>query len=189
MSNSGSIYRRMVRAATLDADLYEEVEADRGATRQALLVVLVYSVCAGIGSGLASIPAITAVQFFVSLLLGMVSALVFWAIWSFITFLIGTKVFKGPQTSATYTELLRTVGFSASPGVLLILVFIPFIGWLFSFGALIWMLVAMVVAVRQALDFSTWRALGTCAVGAVLYLLLMSAVSTLLRFVILGTTI
>ncbi|MBE0415080.1 MAG: hypothetical protein IBX36_00860, partial [Dehalococcoidia bacterium] len=70
-----------------------------------------------------------------------------------------------PETSATYGELLRTIGFSATPGMLMIFAFVPFVGGLISLVALVWMFIAMVIAVRQALDFTTWRAIGTCVVG------------------------
>ena len=164
------LVNRMIRAASLDANLYEEVEADTTATRQALLVVLIYSICAGIGAGLVDLPGIGVGSFFWHLFLGLVSALGFWLIWSLITYFIGTTLFKGPETSATYGELLRTIGFAATPGIFMIFAFVPFIGGLISFVAWVWMLIAMVIAVRQALDFTTWRAIGTCLVGGVVYL-------------------
>ena len=159
---------RMIRAAKLDANLYEEVEADTKAIRQALLVVLIYSICAGIGAGLEDVWNEDVGHFFLSLFLGLISALVFWLIWSLITYFIGTRLFKGPETSATYGELLRTIGFSAAPGVLMIFVFVPFVGALIAFLVWVWMLVAMVIAVRQALDFTTWRAIGTVVVGSII---------------------
>ncbi|MCK4964378.1 MAG: hypothetical protein KAS54_04795, partial [Dehalococcoidia bacterium] len=99
---------RMIRAAKLDVNLYEEVEADTTATRQALLVVLIYSICAGIGSGLVNVWNENVGHFFWSLFVGLISALVFWLMWSLITYFIGTRLFRGPETSATYGELLRT---------------------------------------------------------------------------------
>jgi len=162
----------MVRAAKLDVNLYEEVEADTAALPQALLVVLIYSICAAIGSGLVDLSKMTVGHFFWGLFIGLVTALVFWLIWSLITYFVGTTLFRGPQTSATYGELLRTIGFSTAPGVFMIFAFIPFIGWLISLVAFVWMLIAMVIAVRQALDFTTWRAIGTCVVGGIIYLVL-----------------
>jgi hypothetical protein len=113
------------------------------------------------------------------LVIGVVTALVGWFVWSFITYFIGTKVFKGPQTEATYGQLLRSIGFSDSPHVLGILAFIPVLGWVISFIASIWALVAMIIAVRQALDFSTGRAVATCVVGFIV-LIIVSAVVALL---------
>lgn len=181
MKGSRLLVDRMIRAARLDVNLYEEVEADTTATRQALLVVLIYSICAGIGSGLSALPGVAVGHFFWSLFVGLLSALGFWLIWSFITYFIGTRLFRGPETSATYGELLRTIGFSATPGMLMIFAFVPIVGGLISLAALVWMFIAMVIAVRQALDFTTWRAIGTCVVGGVAYL-----VFTLLLGLILG---
>ena len=164
------LFNRMIRAAKLDVNLYEEVEADKSATRQALVVVLIYSICAGIGSGLAMIWDESAGRFFLNLFVGLISALVFWLLWSFITYFIGTKLFKGPETQSNYGELLRTIGFAATPGIFLIFIFIPYIGGFIYFVVWVWMLIAMVIAVRQALDFTTGRAIGTVLVGGVIYL-------------------
>ena len=167
------LVNRMIRAARLDVNLYEEVEADTTATRQALLVVLIYSICAGIGSGLADLSNIDVGHFFWNLFGGLLSALVFWFIWSLITYFVGTTLFRGPETSASYGELLRTIGFAATPGIFMIFGFVPYVGGFISFVVWVWMLVAMVIAVRQALDFTTWRAIGTCLVGGVAYLVFM----------------
>ena len=153
-----SITDRMIRAAKLDVTLYEEVEADKGAMGQAMGVVVLSSVAAGIGTiGTMGIK---------GLVLGTIVALVGWFIWAFLTYYIGTRLLSEPQTKADYGELLRTIGFSSSPGVLRVLGIIPMLGSILSFICGIWMLVAMVIAVRQALDYkSTWRAVGVCLIG------------------------
>ncbi len=153
-----SITDRMIRAAKLDVNLYEEVEADKGAMGQAMAIVVLSSVAAGIGTvGTAGIT---------GLVLGTLVALAGWFIWAFLTYYIGTRLLPEPQTKADYGELLRTIGFSSSPGVLRILGIIPMLGNLLNFICGIWMLVAMVIAVRQALDYkSTWRAVGVCVIG------------------------
>jgi|SRR5689334_11585567 len=161
---------RAVRAAKLDASVYEEVEADKSAIGQAMTVVVVSSVAAGIGSANHGIA---------GLILGAVAALLGWYIWAFITHFIGTKLLPESQTSADVGELLRTTGFSSSPGVLRVLGIIPGFTVIVFFVVSIWMLVAMVIAVRQALDYtSTGRAVGVCAIGwlfqmLVLFLLFM----------------
>ena len=153
-----SITDRMIRAAKLDVNLYEEVEADKGALGQAMGVVILSSVAAGIGTiGTTGIK---------GLVLGTIVALVGWFIWAFMTYFIGTKLLPEPQTKADYGELLRTIGFSSSPGVLRVLGIIPILGNILNFIIGIWMLAAMVIAVRQALDYkSTWRAVGVCLIG------------------------
>ena len=149
---------RMVRASKLDARLYEEVETDRGAMGQATGVVVLSSVAAGIGSvgkgGLLGI------------LLGAVFALIGWYVWAYLTYLIGTKVLPEPETKADPGELLRTIGFSSSPGLIRVLGIIPGLAGIVFVGASVWMLVAMVIAVREALDYkSTLRAIMVCAIG------------------------
>ena len=149
---------RMIRAAKLDVNLYEEVEADKGAMGQAMGVVILSSVAAGIGTiGTTGIK---------GLVLGTIVALAGWFIWAFMTYYIGTRLLPEPQTKADFGELLRTIGFSSSPGVLRVLGIIPMLGNILNFIIGIWMLVAMVIAVRQALDYkSTLRAVGVCLIG------------------------
>jgi hypothetical protein len=158
---------RMMRAAKLDVSLYEEVEADEDALGQAMAAVVLSSVAAGIGSYSLGIG---------GLIWGAAAAILGWFIWAFLTYLIGTKLFPEPQTKATYGELLRSLGFASSPGLIRVLGIIPFFGALVFLIAAIWMLVAMVIAVRQALDYhSTWRAVGVCLVGWIIQGILFAA--------------
>jgi hypothetical protein len=159
---------RFVGAARLNAGIYEEVEADKKATGQAMGVVLLSSVAGGIG--LAGGEG-------VGLVVASVSALLGWVIWAVLVYVLGTRVFAQPQTSADVGELLRTTGFAAAPGVLRVFGAIPGLGVLVLLAVSIWMLVAMVVAVRQALDFtSTWRALAVCVAGWVVTLLMIAVI-------------
>ncbi len=162
------ILPRMLRAALLDANLYEEVEADRGATGQAFLVVLISAVAAGIGSfDNGGLPGI----FWSS-----VAALVGWFLWAYVTYFIGTRVLPTQETVADHGELLRTIGFSSAPGVLRVLALIPPIAGIVFLICTLWMMVAMVVAVRQALDYqSTARAIAVCAIGFPVYAILLAA--------------
>ncbi len=149
---------RMIRAAKLDVHLYEEVEADKKALGQAMGVVVLSSVAGGVGLGEAG-----GVE---GIVLGTIGALVGWFIWAFLTYFIGTKLLPEPQTRADYGELLRTIGFSSSPGLIRVLGIIPAFTSVVFIIAGIWMLVAMVIAVRQALDYhSTLRAVGVCVIG------------------------
>lgn len=169
-----SFANRMVRAARLDVSLYEEVEADKQAMGQAMGVVVLTSLAAGIGS-----VGTTGIR---GLVLGTVAALAGWFIWALITFFVGTKLLPEPQTEADYGELLRTTGFSSSPGVLRILGVVPLLGTIIFVVCGIWMLVAMIIAVRQALDYkSTWRAVGVCFVGWIIQGVLFWIVFSLFR--------
>ena len=160
---------RLLGAAKLDVKIYEEVEADKGALNQAVWVVVLSSAAAGVGTiGTAGIKGI---------LLGAIVALMAWFVWAYLTYLIGTKLLPEPQTKATPGELLRTIGFSSAPGIIRILGIIPGVGGLIFFLGGIWMLVAMIVAIRQALDYrSTWRAVGVCLIGWIVQGLIMALV-------------
>ena len=153
-----SFNKRIIGAAKLDIKIYEEVEADKGAMNQAMGVVILSSVAAGLGGiGKAG---------FGGMLVGALMALIGWFVWAYLTYVIGTKILPEPQTKANLGQLLRTIGFSSSPGLIRILGIIPGLSFLVYSIAGIWMLVAMVVAIRQALDYhSTWRAVGVCIIG------------------------
>ena len=140
---SRSIVDRMRGAALLDVATYEEVEHDERATGQAAVVVLIVAICTAIGAVWRGGPGIIA---------GPISAIVGWLLWAAVTYVIGDKLLDG---RATRGELLRTIGFAQSPGVFMILGIIPILGGLVRIAVAIWLLIAGVVAIRQALDFST----------------------------------
>ena len=154
---------RIIRAAKLDVQVYEEVEADVGATGQAMGVVLLTSLASGIGVVGLSTGALSGI------ILGGIVALLGWVSWAFLTYFIGTRLLPEPQTHADTGELMRTIGFAQSPGLLRVVGSLPGVGPYVLSIVSIWMLVAMVIAVRQALDYtSTWRAVGVCLVGWVI---------------------
>ncbi|MEJ2655620.1 MAG: hypothetical protein P8012_00285 [Desulfobacterales bacterium] len=169
----GNYIDRIVRAAKLDVNLYEEVEADKGAMGQAMGVVVLSSIAAGIGSiGTIGVK---------GLIIGAVTALIAWYVWAYMTYFIGAKILPEPQTQSDHGELLRTIGFSSSPGLIRILAVIPGISGIIFAIASIWMLIAMVIAVRQALDYqSTLRAVGVCIIGwiiqAIILMIIFAAV-------------
>jgi hypothetical protein len=165
-----TLINRMIRAARLDAALYEEVEADRRAMMQAAAAVLLSGLAAGIG-GLGKVGPM-------SLLLGTGGAISGWLVWAFLTYVIGAKLFPESDTKADLGEMLRTIGFASSPGVIRAAGVIPGIADIVFIVATLWMLAAMVVAVRQALDYrSTSRAVGVCVLGglvqAIVFVLLL----------------
>jgi hypothetical protein len=151
---------RLIGAMALDPLLYEEVEADRGATSQAMGVVVLSSLSAGLGArglGSGSLQSIV----FISAV-----ALIAWAAWALVTYHIGTRLMPTPSTRADVGELLRTIGFAAAPGLLRVFGIVPAAAIPAFAITTVWMLAAQVVAVRQALDYtSTARALGVCVLG------------------------
>ena len=162
-----SMVDRMIRASRLDVHIFEEVEADTSATRQALSVVVLVALATGIASlgstGLSG------------LFVGVAIAIAGWAIWAWIVYLIGTKILPSHTTHANWGQLARTVGFAQSPGIFRVFGVVPVVGLIIFLVVSIWMLVAMVIAVRQALDYtSTWRAIAVVLLGFIPYVLLMS---------------
>ena len=151
---------RLIGALAVDPITYEEVEADRTATWQALVVVVMSSAAAGIGAFGWGTGSLRGIVFSSGL------ALVAWAAWALVTFEIGTRLMPEQATRADLGQLLRTIGFSAAPGMLRVFGVVPGATWPAFVITQIWMLAAMVVAVRQALDYtSTLRAVAVCALG------------------------
>ena len=169
-----SMVDRMIRAAKLDAQLYEEVEADKGALGQAMGVVVLASVAGGIGSG--------RLGGFSGVLIGTVGALIGWFIWAALTYFIGTKILPEPTTKADVGELLRTIGFSSAPGLIRVLGLVPGITGIVFLVSGVWMLTAMIIAVRQALDYqSTLRAVGVCIIGWIVQVVVLLLLAQFIR--------
>jgi Yip1-like protein len=156
---ANSYLQRLVGAAALDRTIYEEVEADDRATMQACTTVVISSLAAGIGArGFDGI----AINFVWTSLV----ALMAWAAWALVTYGIGVFLLPQRQTESDVGELLRTTGFATAPGCLRILGVLPGVTVPVFAVTAIWMLAAMVVAVRQALDYdNTARAVAVCVVG------------------------
>ena len=147
----------MQGAAALDTATYEEIEHDQTATTQAAVVVALTAAAQAIGAsggGRASIFGAAA------------AALIGWLVWAGITYLIGDKMFGG---TATWGELLRTLGFAQLPNVLAMFALVPLVGWLVDAVLFVWVLVAGVIAIRQALDFDTARAILTAVIGWLIF--------------------
>jgi hypothetical protein len=164
-ATSPSIVDRMMRAAKLEVPLYEEVEADTTATNQALMVVVLVAIASGIGAAIAAGIAGSSAGILVARLVsGLLSALIGWAVWSYVVYFVGTRFFGG---TATYGELLRTLGFAESPSVLLIFSFIPVVGGILSLIVAIWTIVSSFIATRQALDIDNVKTFFTILIGAI----------------------
>ena len=156
---------RVIGAARLDVKTYEEVEHDKEATPQAAGIVIASALATGIGTlgyggGIGSVIG------------GTLAGLLGWVIWAGVIYLIGTKLLPESQTDADMGQLLRTLGYAQAPGILRIFGFIPVLGALIHLAVGIWLIATTVVAVRQALDYtSTGRAVGVVVLGFLAYLL------------------
>jgi hypothetical protein len=151
---------RIAGASLLDAATYEDVEADRSATTQAMVVVFLSSIAAGVGA-LGSAATHPAALVTISVL-----AFVVWAVWAVLTFEIGSRLMPSPRTQADLGQLLRTIGFASAPGMIRVLGIVPGIMTPVFFISAVWMLFAMIVGVRQALEYtSTLRAATVCSIS------------------------
>ena len=183
------LVNRMIRAAMLDTSLYEEVEHDQSATSQAMQVVLIVALASGIGSALSELFDGDLWGAASSLVAGAIVAVLGWLLWAFVTYIIGTGVFNG---TATYGEMLRTLGFAQSAKILLlvagILGWIPLLGGIIWFIVQVWVLLAVIIAIRQALDVKTIGAVTTAIIGWVILLVAQLLASMFgLGFVFLGS--
>ena len=167
---------RMFRAAALDRRLYSEVAADKGATLQAFLVVLLVGIATGIGaldeSGVDALQGIPA---------GIVLAFAGWVVGAYLAMLIGTKLLKAPQTHGGWGELARAMGFAQAPGILRVFGIIPGLGVAIAAATLIWWFLGMLIAIRQSLNYgSDWRAFFVVLIGLPFYVFIVAGYSQLL---------
>ncbi len=166
-------FNRVFRAIKIDIDLYEEVEADKSATIQAGMVVVLSSLAAGVG----------AIHLGASnLLLAPLLSLLSWYVWAYIIYFVGVKIFPDPETKSDHGELLRTIGFSSAPGIIRVFGFTPTLMTVTFIGSAFWMLACMVVAVKSALDYkSMWKAFGVVVFAWVIQAFALFVILVLFR--------
>ncbi|MEX2529376.1 MAG: YIP1 family protein [Gemmatimonadota bacterium] len=148
-----SFTQRMIGAAKVDSAIYAEVEHDTSATGQAAGVVAIVAICSAVGGATGGV---------VGMVAAILAALLGWLVWAALTYLIGDKILGG---TATWGELLRALGFAQAPGVLYLLAVVPVLGWVVRLVVGIWILVCGIVALREALDVSTGKAILTAVLG------------------------
>jgi hypothetical protein len=164
-----SFVERAIGAIRLDPATYEEVEHDTEATWQAAVVVVAAAILTGVGSSAGRTQ---------NLVASVLASVVFWAIFALFAYLIGAHLLKGPQTSATFGEVLRALGFAYAPSLFAILGLIPGVGPLIVLIAGLWTLVASVIALRQALEVSTGRAVAIAVVAFLAMVVVLVIVAT-----------
>ena len=173
---------RMLGAATLNRDTYEDVEHDRGATWQAALIVVLASISGAAGGALSGDT-----SWIMGLILGVVSGVVWWALWALGCWLVGTTILKTPETSADWGELARGIGFAATPGIFSVLTAIPYAGWIIGIVIFVWRFVAVLMAVQATLDYtSMWRAFFVVLIAFIPVLIVTAVIFAILSLVGLG---
>ena len=173
---------RMLGAARLDAGTYEEVEKDGRATIQALIVVIVVTVASVVGELLGGGEDFDVVN---ALVIGIIRGVVSWAVWALITWIVGVTILKTEETEADWGQLARCTGFAQTPGLLHVFSFVPAVGGLISLVAFVWTFAAMVVGVRQSLDYtSTLRAFAVILIAFIPVVILNFIVYGLTRVIV-----
>lgn len=144
---------RLIGALKLDPTVFEEVEHDEGALPQAAGVVALAAVARALTGG--------------GVVAGFVAGFVGWVVATALIWLIGVRIFKH---TSDFLELLRTLGFASAPQIVLVLVALPLgpLSALIALAVLAFSIAAFVIAVRQALDVTTGRALLVCVLAFVL---------------------
>jgi hypothetical protein len=171
-ATSPSLVDRMIGAARLDPNTYENIEHDTNATGQAATVVILAAIAAGIGSLGGRNP-----YGLGNFIWGVIAALIGWVIFAALVYFVGTKLIPGPTTSSTLGEVMRTLGFAETPAILGVLGFIPVLGGLISLIASIWVLVTAIVAIRQSLEVTTGRAVVIGIIAFLIPLIILTAIA------------
>ena len=170
---------RMLGAALLRRDTFEDVEHDRSATWQAMLVVILASISGAAGGALSGDTG-----WIMGLILGVVSGVVWWALWALGCWLVGTTILKTTETSADWGELARGIGFAATPGIFSILGAIPYVGWIIGIVIFVWRFAAVLMAVQATLDYtSMWRAFFVVLIAFIPVLIVTAVIFAILSAV------
>ncbi|MDJ0849975.1 MAG: YIP1 family protein [Myxococcota bacterium] len=153
---TASFARRLVGALGLRGAAFESVEEDPNSIVQAAALV--------VGAGLARGVGAFASEGWPALLGSPVVAVVVWLACGVLIWGIGVRRFG---YASDYPELLRTIAFAAAPLLLLAACALPLGGLVTALwiGAHAWATLALVVAVREALDVPLDRALLVCALA------------------------
>jgi hypothetical protein len=149
----------MIGAARLDVPTYEAIEHDEDATIQAFVVVVLVAIASGLG-----LLFVDGISGFFG---GIARSIFSWIIFATVAYVVGTKLIPDTNTRSSVDELMRTTGFAQTPGLLSIFAFIPIVGILIALVVFVWSVVAVVVALRQALDTTTGRAIGIALLSLV----------------------
>lgn len=172
--NTDSLIQNMIRAAKLDVDFFNSVEHDESKNQEALTVVIIAAIASALGSGIGGIFANGIVSGILAAIYGLVMVVVGYYLWAYLTHFIATRFFQG---EGDVGEVLRTFGYSYSPQVLSIFAFIPCVGWAISLAAGLWSLVAGIVALREAMDFDTGKAVLTAAIAWVIMMIIFAVLA------------
>ena len=142
---------------------------------QAFWIVVLAALAQGLGAIQApSIPALIGTLFGLSLV-----GILGWVVGTAVIWLIGVRLM---QCTSDFAELMRTIGFASAPKILMMFGVLP-LGpgnWVLAAAVSILSIVATVIAVRQALDVNTNRAVLVCVIAMLVGFAFAVALGTVL---------
>jgi hypothetical protein len=171
------IYRRSTRAALLDRELYQEVEADTSLNKEALVVVIGVSLAGGIAAFITSVFRGQFGRALLGLIITPAVGIGNYYLWAYITQFIALNLF---DSDTDLGELLRVLGYASVPGVLRLLGFVPFFGPVISFAGGVWSLLAGYIGIQEAIDLDSRNTLATVFLGWLAIMVLSGIVTNLL---------
>ena len=164
---------RIFRSIKIDPEVFNEVQKDKNATISAAIVVILSSSAAGIGA--ASLGAS-------NFMLAPIFSLISWFVWAYIVYFVGVKLFPDTKTKTTQFALLRAIGFSSAPGIIRIFGFNEDLMTVTFIGSAFWMLVCMIVAVKETLNYkSLWKAFGVVIISWFVQAFILLAILSVTR--------
>jgi len=164
---------RIFRSVKIEPEVFNEVQKDKGATIWAALVVILSSSAAGIGA-----TSLGASNF----ILAPIFSLISWFVWAYIVYFVGVKLFPDIKTKTTQFALLRAIGFSSAPGIIRVFGFNEDLMVVTFVGSAFWMLVCMVVAVKETLNYrSLWKAFGVVIISWFVQAFILLAILSVTR--------
>ncbi len=164
-----SLVGRMAGVARLQPEVYRRILSDPSADRQALLVVILSGLCAGLGILDQVGPE--------GVLIGTLLLVVLWYFLAWFVRWLGPKFFSEPEmTIPGQKALLRVLGFVNAPGILRILAVFLNIAPVIYVIVITWILASTVLAVRLAFGYEKiWHAVVVTLLGWFAQVLIMQA--------------
>ncbi len=171
---------RIMRAIRLDWTVFREIAEDPNAMTEAAIIVTVVTFLSAVGTFIGALIGELGMG---TALLGFFSGwlisgiLIGWIGWAVLTYFVGTLLFQG---KTDIPEMMRVLGYANAPNLLGIFGFIPCVGWLISLAGAILALIAGVIAVREAMEFDTTKAIVTVVIAWVIAFVISLAIGSLI---------
>ena len=164
-----SFSERVLGAFGLREEIFAEIIADRAANQQAIRALLLGSLGPAIGAAFA-FGTVVALPFY------FIGALIAWPAYGALAYLLGTRLFDASTTRRNMDGFARAIAFAGLPRFVMAGAVSTILSYVLGPIAVVWCLVATVIAMRSALSLSIGRALGAAVTAFVTLAVLASLV-------------